>query len=248
MGATFTTLFGSHNYKKFQPYKSLVDNFNHMCSIAFFKKNSDETKQLLEILRACTLNISANETEIQLLKHQQKNKYSLNNKGTDMSAEKLIEDIRTLQVAKVAVERWLEQRENSSERISHVKKFLSGLNALQENLLVSQKQKSSISPFKNVVLTMGKINYLDVKLYSAKVKPILEKDADLKTRLSNKIKAFISSLVKPRPQPLPTHWQFKTFAGWDAAADKAPKLAVEKREMADGIKSKIAEIEAPKLM
>lgn len=247
MGVIYTTLFGSHDTRKFQAYKSLASNFTHMCSLSFNRK-SNETKELLEILQACTLNISASEAEIQAMKQSGKRKdflkNSLNYKRMDLDAQKLCEDVRTIEVAKVAIERWLDKREkfSSKSRVEHVKKFLQNLNMLQNDLSTSYKSRSSKSPFHNVILTNRNTSYIDKEMYFTNVKSVLNKFPDLHNRLIDKLKAIISGLKK-RPAPPPRHWQFGTFAGWDSAPKKHKKT-----EMGDNTKNIVAILGAPKII
>lgn len=150
------SLFGSRFDARLKSYRSLLDNFFHICTLPFFKrKDSPETIQLKAILQACTLHSTASEPELNLLAKKQISHYAIKNKIYDAQfpIKNLKEDIATLEVAKVALSEWIKVRSVSSpqraasSRCGLVKRFYSLVQTLQNSILTSIDAQNVLSDF-----------------------------------------------------------------------------------------------------
>lgn len=108
------TLFGSNPHKQFKNTKSLSDNFFSMCSLPFHKPDSNETKALLAVLSKCTLNLTTKDP---------------------LSSDERKQDVATLEIAKLAIQNWQIQRQQTSTRHFAVSQFENSVKQLQFRLL-----------------------------------------------------------------------------------------------------------------
>ncbi len=101
--------------------KSLVENFNSICSLRFPYKRSDATRNLANILAVCNLHWD----------------------GKELSGQKdrikLREDWAVLELANLALIDWLNKRRNESRRVEYVEILQSQVKSLQAKFLAWEK-------------------------------------------------------------------------------------------------------------
>lgn len=138
----FATLFGSRVGKKFQNFKSLFSNFTHMCRLPFFQKDSEETQQLMNTLKICSLHLNATTQELHALENKLTTTYVLNNKINSKlyTYEKALNDLNTIVFAQAAINKWLVERgvdtpqRKASQRHTHIFDYKVKLAGLREKL------------------------------------------------------------------------------------------------------------------